>query len=342
MKVSIVIPVYNASKFLGDALASIAGQTFADFECMCVDDGSSDGSSEIVRKYAEKDKRFRLISQQNAGPAAARNHGIDDSSGEYVYCIDADDVIPPKALDVLVSLADSTHADVVWGQHVRFGEKEILKVDEGCSECRVFSGEEWRNWFDNRYSQEKRGNPFYGIPVVPWNKLFRRSSLGGYRFPASRDVIGGEDVMFGAIVLPKMSIVAVSASVTYGYRVVETSLNNIRAPIWLSRYSKAYAAVADVLSERPAALRNFAHAALRPGFFRQALDAFILTGRVENEPDSAREFQTAYAIMLKAYSSVINWKMRLWLFLGAKGWWTPLAFLYKRSSLYRKSRDWSE
>lgn len=342
MKVSVIMPVYNAGRFLGDALDSIAKQTLSDFECICVDDGSSDSSAEIVRGYARSDPRFRLIGQPNAGPAAARNHGIDDSSGEYIYCIDADDVMPPKSLETLVELADKAQADVTWGQHRRFAESEIFKAEESASDSRVFSGEEWNDWFDAGFAQEKNADPFYGIPVVPWNKLIRRSSLGSLRFPVDRGVIGGDDIMFSAMLLPKMSVVAVSACVTYGYRIVGTSLNNIRAPIWLSRYSKAYVSVAEILRERPTALRNFALSALRPGFLRQALDAFVLTGRVKSDAEDAAEFQASSARLMNAYRGAVNGKMRLWLFLGAKGWWRPLAFLYKRSSLYRKSRDWSE
>jgi glycosyltransferase involved in cell wall biosynthesis len=342
MTVTIVIPIYNAARFLDAALDSIAKQTFTDFECICVDDGSADESPEIVKRRALADSRFRLISQPNSGPAAARNHGMDDSVGEYVICVDADDVMPPHALETLVSLADETRADVVWGQHRRFGETEAFVVTENRNDSRTFSGEKWHDWFDARFAQEKDSDPFYGIPVGPWNKLIRRSSLGELRFPTDRDVIGGDDIMFSAAMLPKMSVVAASAAVTYGYRVVRTSLANIRAPVWLSRYSKAYAEVARILGDRPKALRNFALSALRPGFLRQALDAFLLSGRAWSEPDSAQELRLAFSRLRDAYSSVGDTKFRLWLNLGARGWWRLLAFLYRRSSLYRKSRDWAE
>lgn len=342
MKVTIAIPIYNAAKYVGAALDSIAKQTFVDFECICVDDGSADDSPEIAARFVHSDPRFRLIRQPNAGPAAARNHGIDDSSGEYLIFMDADDVMSPYALETLVALADETQADVVWGQHRRFAETDVFDPGERRTDSKTFSGEKWLEWFDMRFSQEKTGDPFYGIPVLPWNKLIRRSSLGTMRFPTDRDVIGGDDAMFSSMLLPKMSVVAVSASVTYGYRMVGTSLNSIRMPIWLSRYSKAYACVAENLRDRPSALRNYVHSALRPGFIRQAIDAFVLSGRVWSEPESAQELRRSFSRMLDAYSSVANAKLRLWLALGARGWWRVLAFLYRRSSLYRKSRAWPE
>ena len=342
MKVTITIPIYNAEKYLGDALDSIAKQTFSDFECICVDDGSTDGSAEVVGRFAASDPRFRLIRQANAGVAVARNHGIDDSTGEYLLFVDADDVMPPSALETLVSLADATRADVVWGQHRRFAEAEVFSPGECRTDSRTFAGEMWQEWFDERFSQEKPDDPFYGIPVLPWNKLMRRSSLGAMRFPTDREVIGGEDVIFCSIVLPRMSVAAVSAAVTYGYRMVGTSLSSIRTPIWLSRYSRTYACVARNLRDRPKALRNFALSALRPGFLRQALDAFVLSGRVWSEPDSEQELRAAFSRILDAYSGTANAKLRFWLFLGARGMWRLLAFLYRRSSLYRKSRAFPE
>ena len=342
MKVSIIIPVYNAGRFLENALHSISGQTLTDFECVCVDDGSTDNSSDIINGFAKDDPRFKLIRQPNSGPAAARNHGIDVSSGEYVCCVDADDVLPPDALAVLVSLADSSQADVTWGQHRRFTGNGAFGKCGLSAGCKVFSGGEWQNWFNGRFAQEKTDDPYYGIPVVPWNKMIRRTSLGTLRFPENRDVIGGEDIMFCAMLLPRMNTVAVSAAVTYGYRTVESSLNNSRSPVWLSRYSKAYVEVAKILRDRPLAVRNFARSALRPGFIRQALDAFVLTNRAKTESESDQELRRAFSRLAKAYCAAADAKMVFWLRLGGYGCFSLLAFLYRRSSLYRKSRGWSE
>ena len=104
-KISVIVPVYNAEKWLRDALASLQAQTYTDFEAILVDDGSTDGSTEICRGVCERDGRFRLLMQENAGVSAARNAGIDAACGEWIAFMDADDVMPPDSLDVMAEHA---------------------------------------------------------------------------------------------------------------------------------------------------------------------------------------------------------------------------------------------
>ena len=89
---SIIIPVYNVAPYLHECLDSVREQTFADWECICVDDGSTDGSPAILDGYAEKDSRFCVIHQPNAGVSAARNKGLDAAKGKWIGFLDADDI----------------------------------------------------------------------------------------------------------------------------------------------------------------------------------------------------------------------------------------------------------
>ncbi len=99
MKVSVVVPLYNKEPWVQRSLDSISRQTFADFEVLVVDDGSTDGGPERVRAHAKRDRRFRLVQQPNAGPGAARNRGIAEAKGEIVAFLDADDEWDPRFLD---------------------------------------------------------------------------------------------------------------------------------------------------------------------------------------------------------------------------------------------------
>ena len=103
--VSVVVPVYNAEAYLQECLASLASQSYKDFEVLMVDDGSKDNSLAICREWAEKDSRFRVFSQENAGVSVARNRALQEAKGEYVCFVDADDVIAP---DYLAHLLDSS------------------------------------------------------------------------------------------------------------------------------------------------------------------------------------------------------------------------------------------
>lgn len=117
--ISVIIPVYNAKEWLPEALDSLLSQSYTEFEAILVDDGSVDGSSDICRKYCHKDSRFQLISQQNSGVSAARNAGIDAARGEWITFMDADDVMPPDALSVLMEHARDSGAGIVAGKYIR-------------------------------------------------------------------------------------------------------------------------------------------------------------------------------------------------------------------------------
>ena len=110
LKVSVIIPLYNKAPYLRRALDSIAAQTFADFEVIVVDDGSTDDGATIVEKYP--DSRFRLIRQANAGPGAARNAGIAQARGELIAFLDADDEWLPEFLYESVRLLESFWPEV--------------------------------------------------------------------------------------------------------------------------------------------------------------------------------------------------------------------------------------
>ena len=105
--ISIIIPIYNASTFLDECLSSIRAQIYNHFEVICVDDGSTDNSVDIVLKFTESDKRFRLYSQLNSGVSVARNTGLKHACGEYICFIDADDMVEPNYLKALYDISEA-------------------------------------------------------------------------------------------------------------------------------------------------------------------------------------------------------------------------------------------
>lgn len=124
-KLSIIIPVYNAAKYLPRCIDSILNQTYPSFELILVDDGSSDGSSEICNEYAKRDARVRVIRQENRGVAAARNTGLDAAAGSFVTFVDSDDWIEPDMYEHLMQTADKYCCDVVMCDCVKeFGYKQ--------------------------------------------------------------------------------------------------------------------------------------------------------------------------------------------------------------------------
>ncbi len=112
-EISIIVPVYNAEKYLSRCIDSILGQTFNNFECILINDGSLDNSPAICDDYARKDSRIRVIHQENRGVSAARNVGIDASQGKWIGFVDSDDWIEPTMYEQLYLDACKSNADVI-------------------------------------------------------------------------------------------------------------------------------------------------------------------------------------------------------------------------------------
>lgn len=114
--ISIVIPVYNAEKFLPQCLDSLVNQTYRDLEIICVNDGSTDGSLAILEQYAAKDTRIKVISQENQGPSEARNNGISEAEGEWMMFVDSDDWLE---MDCCEQVTEQNNYDLVFFSYIR-------------------------------------------------------------------------------------------------------------------------------------------------------------------------------------------------------------------------------
>lgn len=100
--VSVVVPVYNLEKYIENCLKSIVAQTYKNLEILCIDDGSTDGSADIIKSMAENDLRIKYVYQENAGVSAARNRGMNEATGEYLMFVDGDDYLHYQAVELFV------------------------------------------------------------------------------------------------------------------------------------------------------------------------------------------------------------------------------------------------
>ena len=112
-KISVIVPVYKAEKFLATCIESILNQTYGNLEIILVDDGSPDSCGKICEKYALSDSRVKVVHQKNAGVAAARNVGLDLAEGDYVTFVDSDDYIQPQMYEKMIRCAEHNHCDLV-------------------------------------------------------------------------------------------------------------------------------------------------------------------------------------------------------------------------------------
>ena len=123
MKVSVIIPVYNSVKYLDDCVSSIVKQTVNDWECILIDDGSTDGSGQKCDDWAEKDKRIRVIHQKNGGVSIARNAGLEKACGSFLYFLDSDDWCEPNIFQMVGDY------DMVLGQYYRGSSPMVHSCD---------------------------------------------------------------------------------------------------------------------------------------------------------------------------------------------------------------------
>lgn len=128
MKISVIVPVYNTERYLRRCLDSLLAQTFADFEILLIDDGSTDGSPAIEQEYAARDPRFRLIQKPNGGVASARNTGLAQAQGDFIAFVDSDDFVEPQFLEALYTTTAETGADIACCNFTRYFPKREMRL----------------------------------------------------------------------------------------------------------------------------------------------------------------------------------------------------------------------
>jgi glycosyltransferase involved in cell wall biosynthesis len=244
-KVSVIVPIYNCEQYLSDTLLSIQNQAFPGFECICVNDGSTDNSEAIIDRFTQNDKRFVKINQTNAGVSVARNAGLDMANGEYLYFVDHDDLILEDTLHNLLNAAESYHADMSRGRMITIPENYALSdrpKQQVPNHTQLFE-----NPLTDFY-QHARGK--YKTWCYIWQCLYRRSAIQNIRFLDSLRS-GREDNLFMYEVVANInnyvqidSIVAChrhsSSSVMLGgYRPVQVEMFDIAIPYVYQKYALA-------------------------------------------------------------------------------------------------------
>ena len=179
--VSIIIPVYNTSHYLRECLISVCNQSYIDWECLLVDDGSTDNSGDICDEYAEKDSRFKALHIKNGGASCARNYGISKARGEWIAFVDSDDKVSPDYLNNLVDAVESNKTEIVLSNYG--GRQKDMHIKENCR----LEGEQMVDFF------LKKG--IFALSA-PYGKLFKRQIIedNSIHFPIGIHM--GEDMIF--------------------------------------------------------------------------------------------------------------------------------------------------
>lgn len=188
VKVSVIMPIYNGEEFLEVSIKSVARQTLKDIELICVDDGSTDSSLELLKTLKEKYPFVKILAQENQGSGKARNYGIDEAQGDYIAFIDADDIfVDENSMELLYKEALINDADIASGNLKKLTRERMLVDNPNCVEGNYYC-----------FTQNEVIAPQdYGVPWAFYKNLFKKSFLdeNNIRF---RDLIRGQDPVFMA------------------------------------------------------------------------------------------------------------------------------------------------
>lgn len=214
--ISVIIPVYNASEYLDKCLESVLSQTLKNIEVICVDDGSTDNSVEIIRNYAASDDRIILVQQTNKGAGAARNLGLQYARGKYVHFLDADDWLELSAYEESYKVIEDTQADVCVFLYIRYDnihgtERKVKLFDTGKDTYRITN-------FATDYRH------LCNTSVVPWNKLYRCEFLKKINAYFDEIICANDRAFYFQVITQAQKIVKLSEYLIY-YR--ENNANSL-------------------------------------------------------------------------------------------------------------------
>lgn len=253
-KVSIVMPIYNTEKYIEHTISSIVKQTYGDFELICVNDGSTDGTLELLNKCAKKDKRIKIIDQPNSGAGMARNNGLKYVTGEYVLILDSDDLYAADMIEKLVNKAKETKAEIVFCRAVAFNTTD--------------GSEQAMDW--SLLTDKIPSNPFAYYNLGPylysftkgwaWDKLYATKLIlrSGLRF---QNLQNTNDAFFVFSMLTRASSMAYVEDILVRHRKNDaSSISNNRVKNWQCFYS---------------AISEIKHELINTGVYKKVERAFV-------------------------------------------------------------------
>ncbi len=210
--ISVIMPVYNTASFLRKSIESVLNQTFINFELICVNDGSTDNSLDILNEYASRDSRIIIINQENMGLSCARNSALEVARGEYIAFIDSDDFWAKSFLSCLYEnlKIQPGGVDIVGCNFKKIKSATDDKLDVKCAKAKLFA--------------DALGvllHPKNFIHFNVWNKLYRREVIGNIRFVEGMYY---EDWVFNCMVFLRANGFAWVNSRLYGYNISDTSI----------------------------------------------------------------------------------------------------------------------
>ncbi|MCT3341688.1 glycosyltransferase family 2 protein [Lactobacillus johnsonii] len=305
--VSIILPVYNVEKYLSECLDSICFQTYKNFELIIVDDGSTDNSYKICKKYAEKDSRLKIIQQKNSGPAKAVMSGFNVSRGKYICFIDSDDAIEKNYLRDLVKAQIDFNVDLVISQVCNYihGNKIMNDLDVADG---YFEEEEYK---DKILSKILSDGKFQSrlLPISRWGKLISRDLIAkNFKYVDEYSTYGEDLNLILPIFLDIKSIYILTNNQTnrYLYRIRATSLINAYDPNRWNSVKSGYKRLYLAFKDKNALNISNLFDQLKLDYFSAAVQC--CTNEVKNPTSTYKHFKK---VIYEIREDTLGWKPKI-------------------------------
>lgn len=226
IRVSVIAPVYNVDKYVGECIKSVCEQTLTDIELIVIDDGSTDNSAAVCEKWAEKDPRVKLIRQPNQGVSVARNRGIKESCGEWIAFIDSDDWIEPNYIQVLYETAVKSYADIsICGFYFDYPDEVVPR--RHFEKNMIFKGRDDISQIQIQILAKKMSrikNNSGDRIGAPWCKLYNADFIKQNGLGFVPNLKRSQDVVFNLYAFEQAQTIAYKNLPLYHYRINEESV----------------------------------------------------------------------------------------------------------------------
>lgn len=230
-KVSVIIPVFNAEKFVDECISNVLKQTYKNYEVIIVDDGSDDNTKDIILKNVKVNKSIKCVCNTKKGVSSARNCGIDYSSGDYIVFLDVDDQISPIYLEILVNMLEINKSDCAAISYTTDANKLLYELNDDSKILDVTN---------KKY--ELLVNSKYSVGGYVWNKIYKKSIINKYNIKFDEKISVGEDLLFNFNYFEKAKKISFNNSYLYHYVLnMNSAVNNLKNVKWFDAievYSK--------------------------------------------------------------------------------------------------------
>lgn len=240
--VSVIVAVYNVKKYLNRCVESLTRQTYTNIQIILVDDGSSDGSSDICDLWMKKDRRITVVHKENGGLSDARNAGLKVANGKYIWFVDGDDYVESDAIELLSEPAKRSSADIIIFSNYIVHTNGKREINHLHSPNKTYQGSQiMEELFNKCIGALPSSSSDYDVGFSPWGRLYKKSLLinNNLKFKSERFLIY-EDLMFLLDTMPLCKTIVTLDKPLYNYCVNENSLTRKSDPKRFNKIKKQY------------------------------------------------------------------------------------------------------